>query len=73
MQNDGAIGLFSDYHQIWLCKEDQENMSFITPFITYYYLRMSEGLRNIGPTFCKMMKAALKTKSVEMCSHTWMT
>jgi hypothetical protein len=23
-------------------------------------MRMSEGLHNIGPTFCKMMKAALK-------------
>jgi hypothetical protein len=35
-------------------------MSFKTPFDTYCYLRMSEGLRNAGPTFCKMTKDALK-------------
>jgi hypothetical protein len=29
---------FFNYHQIWLCKEDEEKMSFITPFDTYYYL-----------------------------------
>jgi hypothetical protein len=26
----------------------------------HYYLRMLEGLRNVGPTFCRLMKAALK-------------
>jgi hypothetical protein len=31
-----------------------------TPFGTYCYLRMPEGLRNAGPTFCRMMKTALK-------------
>jgi hypothetical protein len=35
-------------------------MSFITPFETYCYLRMPKGLHNAGPTFCRMMKAALK-------------
>jgi hypothetical protein len=34
--------------------------SFITPFATYYYLRMPKGLKNVGPTFCRMMKAILK-------------
>jgi hypothetical protein len=48
------------YHQIWLRKEDEEKTSFITPFGTYCYMRMPEGLRNIGPTFCTMTKAALK-------------
>jgi hypothetical protein len=51
---------FSGYHQIWLRREDEEKTSFITPFDTYYYMRMLEGLRNTGPTFCRMMKAALK-------------
>jgi hypothetical protein len=27
---------------------------------TFCYLRMLEGLRNVGPTFCRMMKEALK-------------
>jgi hypothetical protein len=65
---DSAVGCeigalldcFLEYHQIWLCKEDEEKTSFITPFGTYYYLRMPEGLKNVGPTFCRMMKAILK-------------
>jgi hypothetical protein len=51
---------FSGYHQIWFRREDEEKTSFITPFDTYYYMRMPEGLRNAGPIFCRMMKAALK-------------
>jgi hypothetical protein len=51
---------FLGYHQIWLCREDEEKTSFITPFSTYCYMRMSEGLCNAGPTFCRMTKAALK-------------
>jgi hypothetical protein len=54
------LDCFSSYHQIWLCKEDEEKNSFITQFGTYYYMRMLKGLRNIGPIFCRMMKAALK-------------
>jgi hypothetical protein len=65
---DSAIGCemmalldcFWGYHQIWLRKEHKEKTSFITPFGTYCYLRMLEGLRNVGPTFCRMVKAALK-------------
>jgi hypothetical protein len=51
---------FSRYHQIWLHREDEEKTSFITPFGTYCYLRMLKGLRNAGPMFCRMTKAALK-------------
>jgi hypothetical protein len=54
------LGCFSGYHQIWLRNEDEEKTSFITPFGTYCYMRMLEGLCNIGLTFCRMMKAALK-------------
>jgi hypothetical protein len=50
------LDYFFNYHQIWLEKEDEEKMSFITPFDTYCYLRMLEGLKNAGPTFCGMMK-----------------
>jgi hypothetical protein len=32
-------------------------MSFITPFSTYCYMRMPEGLKNADLTFCRMMKA----------------
>jgi hypothetical protein len=54
------LDCFSGYHQIWLHKEDEKKTSFITPFRTYCYLRMPEGLCNAGPTFCRMTKAALK-------------
>jgi hypothetical protein len=54
------LDCFSGYHQIWLHKEGEEKTSFITPFGTFCYLIMPEGLRNIGPTFCRMMKSALK-------------
>jgi hypothetical protein len=54
------LDCFSGYHQIWLCKEDEKKTSFITPFSTYCYLRMPEGLKNVGPMLCRTMKAILK-------------
>jgi hypothetical protein len=54
------LDCFSWYHQIYLHKEDKEKTSSITPFGTYYYLKMLEGLCNVGPTFCIMTKVALK-------------
>jgi hypothetical protein len=54
------LDCFLGYHQIWLYKEDEEKASFITPFDTYCYMGMSEGLSNTGPTLCRIMKAALK-------------
>jgi hypothetical protein len=54
------LDCFFGYHQIWLCKEDEEKTSFITSFGTFCYLRMPEGLCNAEPTFYRMTKAALK-------------
>jgi hypothetical protein len=54
------LDCFSGYHQIWLCKEDEVKTSFITPFGSYCYLRMPEGLKYAGLLFCRMMKAILK-------------
>jgi hypothetical protein len=54
------LDYFFGYHQIWLHEEDEEKTSFITPFGTYCYLRMPEGLHNVGSTFCRMTKEALK-------------
>jgi hypothetical protein len=51
---------FFGYQQIWLHREDEEKTSFNTPFGTYCYLHMPEGLCNAGPTFYRMTKAALK-------------
>jgi hypothetical protein len=55
-----VLDYFSGYHQIWLRREDKEKTSLITSFDTYCYMRMLEGLRNIGPTFCRMIKAVFK-------------
>jgi hypothetical protein len=49
------LSFFLGYHQIWLCREDEEKTSFIIPFGTYCYLTMLEGLQNVGPIFCRMM------------------
>jgi hypothetical protein len=54
------LDCFSGYHQICLRKDNEEKTSFITPFGTYYYLRMPEGLKNSGPIFCRMTKAIRK-------------
>ena len=59
---DAAVGLemvslldcYSGYHQIWLWKEDKPKTSFITPFETYCYVRMPEGLKNAGGSFSRM-------------------
>jgi hypothetical protein len=54
------LDCFLGYHQIWLCREDEEKTSFIISFGTYCYMRMSKGLCNTCPTFSRMTKAALK-------------
>jgi hypothetical protein len=54
------LDCFLGYHQIWIHREDKEKTSFITPFNTYCYLRMPEGLQNTGLAFYIMMKVALK-------------
>jgi hypothetical protein len=35
-------------------KEDEEKTSFLTPFSTYCFVRMPEGLKNIGQSFSRM-------------------
>ena len=40
-------------------KADKEKTCFTTPFRTYCYVRMPEGLRNAGCTFNRMIKKVL--------------
>jgi hypothetical protein len=54
------LDCFSSYHQCWVGKEDEEKTSFITPFGTFCFVRMLEGLKNAGPTFTKMTGAVFK-------------
>ena len=53
------LDCFSGYHQIFMNKADEEKTSFTTPFGTYCYVRMPEGLRNAGCTFNRMIKKVL--------------
>jgi len=54
------LDCYSGYHQIWMRKEDEPKTSFITPFGTYCYLRMPEGLKNAGGSFSRMTLAVVK-------------
>jgi hypothetical protein len=38
----------------------RRRQALLPPFRRYCYLRMHEGMRNVGPTFYTIMKAALK-------------
>jgi ribosomal protein S4E len=49
------LDMFSGYQQIRVCIEDKEKTSFITPFGTFCFLRMPEGLKNAGCTFSRMI------------------
>jgi hypothetical protein len=43
-------------------KEDEEFTSFITPFGTYCFVRIAEGLRNADTTFVRMTSTVLKSQ-----------
>ena len=53
------LDCFLGYHQIWTRKEDEEKTSFTTPFGTYCFVRMPEGLKNAGQTFSRMSVVVL--------------
>jgi hypothetical protein len=55
------LDMFSGYHQIQIRvrKEDEEKTSFITPFGTFCFVRMPEGLKNAGCTFSRMIAIVL--------------
>jgi hypothetical protein len=53
------LDMFSGYHQIRVRKEDEEKTSFITPFGTFRFVRMPEGLKKAGCTFSRMIAIVL--------------
>jgi hypothetical protein len=53
------LDCFSGYHQVWMRREKGAKTGFTTPFKVFYFVRMPEGLRNVGPTFNCMMKLIL--------------
>jgi hypothetical protein len=56
------LDCFSGYHQIWMMKCDEDKTRFTTPFGTYCYVRMPEGLPNTGCTFNRTMRTVLGTQ-----------
>jgi hypothetical protein len=56
------LDCFSGYHQIYMKEEDKANTSFITPFDTYCFIRMPEGLKNAGSTFSRLTKTVLESQ-----------
>jgi hypothetical protein len=53
---------FSGYHQIYMKEEDKASTSFITPFGTYYFIRMPKRLKNAGSTFSRLTKTVLESE-----------
>jgi hypothetical protein len=56
------LDCFSGYHQIYMKEEDKSSTSFITPFGTYFFIRMPEGLKNAGSTFSRLTKRVLESQ-----------
>jgi hypothetical protein len=55
------LDCYSGYHQIWMKKEGETKTSFITPSITYCYLRMPERFKNAGGIFSRMTSKELSS------------
>jgi hypothetical protein len=50
------LDAYSGYHQIFMSKEDEEKMAFITPCGTYCFIRMPFGLKSVGSTFARAVQ-----------------
>jgi hypothetical protein len=74
---DSAVGCevmslldcFSGYHQIYMKEEDKASTSFITPFGTYCFIRMPEGLKNTGSTFSRLTKTGCSRTKLNKCEN----
>jgi hypothetical protein len=56
------LDCFSGYHQIYMKEEEKASTNFITPFGTYCFIRMPEGLKNAGSTFSCLTKTVLESQ-----------
>jgi hypothetical protein len=55
------LDCFFGYHQIYMKGQDKASTSFITPFGTYCFVRMPEGLKNARSTFSRLTKRVLES------------
>ena len=53
------LDAYSGYNPIKMAVEDQEKISFITPFGAFCYKAMSFGLKNVGATYQRCMQNCL--------------
>jgi hypothetical protein len=53
------LDFFLGYHQIYMKEEDKAKTSFITPFDTYDFMHMSEGLKDAFSTFSRLANTVL--------------
>jgi hypothetical protein len=56
------LDCFSGYHQIYMKEGDKASTSFTTPFGTYCFVRMPEGLKNARSTFSRLTKRVLESQ-----------
>jgi hypothetical protein len=53
---------YSTYHQTSLAIDDEEKITFITPFGIYYYTKMAFGFMNRGATYQKCIQIILEAQ-----------
>ena len=56
------LDAYSGYHQISMCKGDEEKTAFVTPSGIYCYTRMPFGLKNAGSTYQRCMQYAFRSQ-----------
>ena len=49
------LDAYSGYHQIFMARENEEKMTFITPCGTYCFIRMPFRLKSAGSTFARVV------------------
>lgn len=54
------LDAYQGYHQIHLAKADQDKVSFVISFVTFYYTVISFGLKNAVTTYQRLMDKVSK-------------
>nr|GEX74053.1 reverse transcriptase domain-containing protein [Tanacetum cinerariifolium] len=53
---------YKGYHQVQMAEDDEEKTSFYTDHDTYYYTKMSFGLKNIRATYRRLVDEAFQSQ-----------